>query len=192
MFKSSLMRTCSGLFMCAFALLGCGQTTTGSDGSKVTIQPTGKIQATDAKGNTATVTGNGQEMTVESKDGKAQLEAKNGTLKEHDDKGNSVEMGTGVSEAELGVPFYPGSTETKDSMKANTDKGQEFISIRLTNDAPAKVVDFYTSKLGKPKSSMTSDSMTMATWQSGKRTEVLMFGKDGTSNKISLTVTVEK
>ncbi len=97
-------------------------------------------------------------------------------------------MGTEVSEAELGLSFYPGSTETQGGMKADTDKGKEYVSVRLTTDPPSKVVDFYTSKLGKPKSSMTSDAMTMATWQDGKRSEVLMFGKEGTSNKISLTV----
>jgi hypothetical protein len=164
----------------------------GSDGTKVTVEPTGKIQATDTKGNTTTVSGNGQEVSVKSKDGSAEYEAKNGTYKAHDSKGNSMEMGTGVSETDLGAPFYPGSTETKESMKSNTDKGSSFISSRTTTDAPAKVVDFYTGKLGKPASSITSDAMTMANWKAGKKTTTLMISKSGDLNKIALTVVNEK
>lgn len=181
-----------GICIAVIASLGCSHTVTTADGSKVTVEPGGKFQSTDSNGNTATVTDNGQKVTVQSKNGSSEYEASNGTVKAHDSKGNSVEIGTGVSEADLGLPFYPGSTETKDSLKSNTDKGTTVQSVRLTADDPAKVVAFYTDKLGKPASSMTSDSMTMATWKSGKRSVVVMMGKQDASNKISLTVVNEK
>jgi len=181
-----------GLILVPVALVGCGHTETTSDGTKVTMETGGKITTTDSQGNTATVTDGGKQMTVTSKDGKSEYEASNGTMKAHDSKGNSLEMGTGVSEAELGLPFYPGSTEGKDSLKSNTDKGTSFMSNRTTKDAPTKVVDFYTGKLGKPASSVNTDSMSMASWKAGKKTETLMASKEGDSTKISLTVINEK
>lgn len=180
------------LLFAGIAISGCSHSVTTSDGSKVTFEPGGKIETTDAKGNKATVSGNGDKMTIESENGKTQYEATNGTVKAHDDKGNSMEMGTGVSEADLGVPFYPGSVETKDSIKSTTDKGTTVMSNRTTTDDPAKVLEFYTGKLGKPETSVNAKDMTMASWKAGKKSETLMVSKDGTSNKISLTVVNEK
>lgn len=176
----------------AFALLGCSHTVTGSDGSKVTVDAGGKTEVTDAKGNKATITEGDKKVVIESDNGKSQYVAENGTVKAHDDKGNSVAIGTGVTEAQLGVPFYPGSTDTKDSVVATSDKGGTVLSVRETSDDAAKVLAFYTAKLGKPTSSLNSDAMTMATWKSGKKEQMLSISKDGASNKVSITVATDK
>ncbi len=181
-----------GFLLAPLALFGCSHTVTASDGTKVTVEPGAKIETTDSQGNTATVSGDGKKMTIKSSNGASEYVADNGTVKAHDSQGNTLEMGTGVSEADLGLPFYPGSTESKDSLKSATDKGTTVMSNRVTTDAAAKVVDFYTGKLGKPASSMTTDTMAMATWKSGKKAETLMVSKDGTSNKISVTVATTK
>lgn len=58
----------------------------------------------------------------------------------------------GITEAELGLPFYTGSTE--DSMGASTKSdvnGQHVVvSMRTTKDDPSKVIDFYKEKVKKP------------------------------------------
>jgi len=181
-----------GLCVLVIGLFGCSHTVTGEDGSKATIEPNGKIVASDNKGNTATITDNGSKIDVQSKDGASHYEANNGTVKAHDSKGNSMEMGTGVSEAELGVPFYPGSAETKDSIKSVTDKGSSYMSIRTTSDEAAKVIAFYTGKIGKPTNSLVSDSMSMANWKVGKKSTVLIVSKEGGVSKISITVGTDK
>lgn len=53
-----------------------------------------------------------------------------------------------VTEADLGAPFYPGSSPDAGSLKTTTPKGTTITSIRLTPDKPLKVLDFYRSKLG--------------------------------------------
>jgi hypothetical protein len=58
----------------------------------------------------------------------------------------------GVTEADLGLPFYTGSTE--DSMGASSKSevnGQNVVvSMRTTKDDPSKVIDFYKEKVKKP------------------------------------------
>lgn len=122
----------------AIASVGCGKketvVLTGPDGSKVSTSPDGtSMTVTDKDGNTATVDTDGK-----------------GGLTIDDGKGGTMQMGQAqVSEDELGVPFYPGSTEPEASMssKIENDKEKVVTSIRTSKDDPAKVVDFYNGKV---------------------------------------------
>ena len=182
-----------GFGLIAVVLWGCGHTVTGADGSKVTVEPGGKIESTDAKGDKATITENGQNIKVETKDGTATYStAKDGTTNLRDSKGNSMETGVAFSETDLGVPFYPGSTDTKSSMKVVNADGQNYTSVRTTTDAPEKVIAFYTDKLGKPKSSAMSGESSMASWTEGKRSELLLVMKEDAQYRISMTVVTKK
>lgn len=68
------------------------------------------------------------------------------------------------SEAELGVPFYPGSKPVEDgSMDAITPGMTMMMQGLQTSDALEKVVAFYTEKLGPPSASgpgFTGETMT--------------------------------
>src|SRR5687768_14875819 len=63
----------------------------------------------------------------------------------------------GVTEDDLGLPFYTGSAE--DSMGASSNSevsGQKVVvSMRTTKDDPSKVIDFYKEKVKKPIPSVT-------------------------------------
>lgn len=174
--------------MIVASLLGVGGCSHRSDGSSVSVEPNGITKVTDANGNSATILGNGQQITIKEDKGASTVVANDGVVKSNDEKGNSLEVGTGVSESDLGVPTYPGSTDTKNSMKSHTAQDATVMSVRETADAPDKVLAFYIDKLGKPASQMTSDALTMGTWKDGKRSIMLMIGKPDPSTKIDLTV----
>lgn len=182
-----------GVVMAGSFLSGCSHTT--ADGTTVTTSPGGTMTVTDKSGNTATVTGNGKDITVQSKDGTSTMHADANGYTATNSKGETVNVGGGVTEQDLGVPFYPGSTEVPNGgMKATTSQGNEALSSRTTTDDPSKVVAFYTEKLGKPESNFSSSDVTMATWKSGKNSTVLQIGKGDApgSYKISLTVSNPK
>jgi len=66
-----------------------------------------------------------------------------------DNKGNSASLAGAVSEADLGLPFYAGSTEKSGGASmVVTDNGvKTATSDRTTKDDPDKVADFYKGKL---------------------------------------------
>lgn len=152
------------LTLAALTLLaGCGApnvNVTDANGNKVSMSTDGsKVSVTDDKGNSATFEG-GQD---------------GGTVKITDEKGQStMESGTSVSEAELKVPFYPGSTEKPNSsIKADTPEATTVTSIRTTADEPKKVAEFYKSKVKAP-SSFSADA------DGGQNEQVSGMLEDGT------------
>lgn len=140
-----------GFLAAALILVGCGAKTVVNDGegNRAEVDRSGKVTVTDAEGKTTTA-----EATD---DGKG--------MKMSDSEGNSMEMSsTSVTEAELGIPFYPGSTPGDGSMKMNADGRTSVMSVRLTSDDPVKVTGFYKSKVKEPnESSMTADGTVQAT-----------------------------
>lgn len=152
---------------CALAsLIGCGskQTTvmTGPDGEKVTSDTQGNMTFTDDKGNRVDVKAGQESWTAESSDGAKTTVTKEG-MTSTNEKGETFSMGVGtVSESELGLPFYPGSTaiEHRD-MKADADGQHTVLSVRATEDAPSKVVEFYKSKVKGATVTTTDQIATM-------------------------------
>ena len=83
----------------------------------------------------------------------------------------------GVSEAELGVPVYPGAVRGQGGMKMQSSKGSIISAIYLTSDAPTDVVTFYRGKLGAGVEEASTG-----------QGSVLTSGEDS-KNKVMVTVT---
>lgn len=95
---------------------------------------------------------------------------KSGSMKIDGPNGSaSMGAGTSVTEAEIGVPFYPGSTEKAGaSFKMETEKEKAYSSVRTTTDDPTKVADFYKDKVKGATSTTTSSGDTTMAMTSGK------------------------
>ncbi len=137
-------------------LCGCSHEVTVSDGqgSQVTVDKTsGNMTVTDANGAKGSVTNstgttnytatdkNGDTTTMTSeKDGSVKVQGKDGNT--------SIGGGTSITEAELEVPFYPGSTEKPASnMKHEGNDEKVYSTTRETTDSPEQVAEFYKGKI---------------------------------------------
>ena len=90
----------------------------------------------------------GDSKTVVAADGTKGTEGKDGGMSV-ESNGTKAELGgaTTVTEADLKMAFYPGSTEKPNStMKVETATEKSYLHNRLTADEPQKVADFYTAK----------------------------------------------
>jgi len=82
-----------------------------------------------------------------------------------------------VSEADLGVPIYPGAARSEGGMQVNSANSSMVTVVYSTSDPVSKVVDFYKGKLGENTSVIqTGDGA------------VITSGKE--NNKESLVITV--
>lgn len=166
---------------------GCSHSVTTSDGGKVTVDSPNHMTVTDKTGNTATIDHTANSMDVQSKDGTMHMD-KNG-YKETTKNGETVEGGTSISEADLGVPFYPGSTEIPNTgFKADTQKGKTAMSTRTTSDDGEKIIAFYTGKLGKPQTNMNTADLSMGVWKKDKTVTTVSVGKGDTPGTFKVTV----
>ncbi len=156
---------------------------------------------TDGQGNKAVVSGDGSTISVETKDGqKSTTDTASGKTTWTDgEKGGSMEAGAEVTEAELGLPFYPGSTVQENSgMKMDTTEGSIRTTVRTTSDLPAKVAEFYKAKLKDAGAYSSSNDGNETSTVGGKLDDdrtasvVATRDKDATSTTISITVTQEK
>lgn len=84
-----------------------------------------------------------------------------------------------VSEADLGVPVYPGAASGEGSMNIKTPAGSMITAIYLSPDPVSKVVDFYKARLGDQASIMETGAGTM-----------ISSGEDD-KNKLIVTITQE-
>lgn len=147
------------LFASLFAI-GCEKgdkfdvSLSGSNGEKLKIKSDGENGGLSATGS------NGEHLDLRADNGEV-------TLKATDTNGEKVDAVLGknvvITEDELGVPFYPGSTEQGSSqMRAETNVEKSYISCRITNDEPSKVIEFYKNKI-KDYSTSESSTSDMAT-----------------------------
>jgi len=159
--------------LCGVLLVGC---------------PKPETTVSDANGNQVSVSGDGTKTTFTDSTGKTTTTetGKNGvstTVK--DEKGESkLEAGKGVSEADLGLPFYPGSTEiVSGSFKADTPDQRTALSMRSTTDDCAKVIEFYKPKL--------KEAATMGMGDAAADRQ-MVTGKLDSGAQVSITATREK
>jgi len=82
----------------------------------------------------------------------------------------------GVSEADLGVPIYPGATRREGGMQVNSANSSMVTVVYSTSDPVSKVVDFYKGKLGENTSVIESGNGAVIT--------------SGKENKEGLVITV--
>lgn len=112
-----------------------------------------------------------------------------------DNKGYSHVQGADVvSEADLGLPFYPGSTANDmGSSKTQTDKGTFIQSIRTTADDPDKVGDFYKDKVEKPEKNDATTPSAKVLGLKGKRKDgadvvITAIAERGKSTTVTVSV----
>lgn len=75
----------------------------------------------------------------------------------------SAGKNTNISEADLGLPLYPGAAHAEGGMNIHTGDTSVVTAIFTTSDSPTQVASFYTSKLGPNASTVTSDNTIMLT-----------------------------
>ena len=128
------------------------------------------------------------ESTMEKDGSKAKVDLSSGGMKitttDASGKTSQMEMGTAkVSEADIGLPFYPGTQPKEGGMtKISSPEGSVVTVMLHSDDAPEKVADFYRDKLkatsvGKQITDMTTGD-----------THMLMAGDDKTKQFTQVTV----
>lgn len=180
------MKSFTLLALFAIALTaGCGKkddvVITGPDGTKITADQNGtSMTIKDDKGNVATINTDDK-----------------GGMSMSDGKGGTVELGTGnVSEADLGVPFYPGSADGTAGMssKVETDKEKIVTSMRTSKDDPSKVLEFYQPKVMNPTQSSATSGPTKVASISGTLehgTEITIGATKDGDNDTQIIVTAK-
>ena len=170
------------------SVIGCGSgkdtsiTVTGDNGEKTTMKTSGD-------GTNVTVTGtdtNGDKVTMSTE--------KNGGMKVEGSKTNaSIGGDTEVTEADLGVPFYPGSTAKAGSAsKIETDDEKGYICARETTDDPAKVMEFYKDKVKKSTTMSSGDMSSVSGTEDSGATIAIVSQKQGGKTDISYTYSLKK
>ena len=112
------------------------------------------------------------ESQMEKEGGKAKVDLSSGGVKitttDASGKVSQMEMGSAkVSEADLGLPFYPGTQPKEGAMtKISTPEGSAVTVMLHSTDAPDKVAAFYRDKLkgaaqGKNFTDMTTGDTQM-------------------------------
>lgn len=83
----------------------------------------------------------------------------------------TINATTGVTEAQVGVPFYPGAVMENDgggTITSNSNqpgKGGSLTAVSMvTRDPVQNVIAFYTSKIGKPTMDMDTGDGHTAMW----------------------------
>lgn len=179
----SVMKQAVITLLAAFAV-GCGHLTVKDDkGTVVDVQTQdGKMTFKDDKG---TVT------SIDSKsDGKGNV-----TITAHDGK-ETYDYGKAVTEADLGVPFYPGSQESKTDAHMATAEQTVVVSTRTTTDDPSKVLEFYKDKVKTDAPGAATISTNEMATVSGKLADggtITIIASKNTSDKLTtIQVSVTK
>ncbi|MBN9500889.1 MAG: hypothetical protein BGO01_00760 [Armatimonadetes bacterium 55-13] len=165
---------------------GCGSRETtyvDANGTRVSTSTDGnRTTVTDDKGNKLTFEGDG----------------KQGTYSVEDENGNKSTFGasTNITEAELGLAFYPGSEKIETGGAVFEDDKQRTVTCSFTSkDEPQAIVDFYKGKIKDAKSSMADVGETKAGGVSGKRedgSEVSLSISKETGKDANITIVVTK
>jgi hypothetical protein len=111
-------------------------------------------------------------------------------------KTTQMEMGNAkVSEAEIGLPFYPGTQAREGGTRISSPDGT-MLSISLhSDDAPDKVAGFYREKLkaqaeGKQYTEMSGDgshTLMLADDKTRQMTQVMVAKAEGKGSEIQIT-----
>lgn len=172
-----------------FVAVGCGSSST-------TVM-------TDDKGNEVKVSDDGTKMSFKNEKGETgtvETNAGGTELKMSGEKGDThVATGTEVTEDDIGLPFYPGSTRNPSAtMKASTPEGDSFQCGLKSPDVPSKVIEFYKPKLKDAQTAAMNDGTGDVQTVSGKLENGAKVGivvrrtKDSNESEISITVVKEK
>jgi zinc-ribbon domain len=84
-----------------------------------------------------------------------------------------------VSDADLGVPIYPGASRREGGMRINSTTGSMVTVVFSTPDPVSKVVDFYRTKLGENTSVMQSGTgAVISAGEQNKQGVIITIGTD--------------
>lgn len=98
-----------------------------------------------------------------------------------------------VSEADLGVPIYPGATRREGGVQINSGNGSMVTAVFSTTDPIDKVVDFYKDKVGENASVMQSSTgAVISSGDNNKQGVMITIGKDGSNGATSITILCAK
>ena len=96
----------------------------------------------------------------------------------------------GVSEADLGVPIYPGASRREGGMQINSASGSMVTVVFSTSDPVDKVVAFYKDKLGENASVIQSPTgAVISAGEKNKQGVVITVGTDN-SNDGATTIAI--
>jgi len=105
---------------------------------------------------------------------------------------------TSVSEADLGVPMYPGAVKAEGGMRIKSTNGSMITAVFSTNDSQAQVVEFYKGKLGDNTAVVETGNGTVLTMgKQDKESVMITIGtdtnsSDGGRTKIAIMHTTKK
>ncbi|MFZ4507866.1 MAG: hypothetical protein ACOYON_09250 [Fimbriimonas sp.] len=183
---------------------GCGQssgaaksTPEASASASFSAGPDGvKFTAKDDKGAKADVEVGSAKVDIKDGEGGGfsfDMDSKTGTFKmKAGDKDSKFENDVSISESELGVPIYPGSSEVRvASMRAESTKERSVISVRTTTDSPEQVADFYRSKMtvnseSKQKDDTSTEIELKEDEKSGRKFAVSAKREDGKTTTVTV------
>jgi hypothetical protein len=112
--------------------------------------------------------------------------------------GVTVTSGLKFTEAEMGLPYYPGAKASAEpGMKAEDERlgtGMNMkMQVLMTNDALEQVVGFYTQKLGQPISTMNDPKIGNMVMFSGGESQTAMkmvtVGQEPGKKEVSISLT---
>lgn len=127
--------------------------------------------------------GKNSTLTLDSKDGKTTVSSNNDTKKtvvRVEGASGKFEAGGELTEATLGLPFYPGSKATETgNVNVDSPEGKMASCTRRTLDVPEKVKQFYSSRL---KALATSNNSNEGS------TMILMGGKTDAGREVTINI----
>ncbi|MFY9938088.1 MAG: zinc ribbon domain-containing protein [Silvibacterium sp.] len=98
---------------------------------------------------------------------------------------------TAVSDADLGVPIYPGAARAEGGMQINSGTGSMVTVVYSTSDPIGKVVDFYKSKLGENTSVIqTGNGAVITSGKENKEGLVITISPDTSANGGQTKITI--
>jgi len=106
-------------------------------------------------------------------------------------KDGSITTGSAaaVSEADLGVPIYPGAIRREGGVQINSGNGSMVTAVFSTTDPISKVVDFYRDKVGENASVVQSPTgAVISSGDNNKQGVMITVGKEESSGATSITI----
>lgn len=156
----------------ALVLFGCGDRVQRPDSHEVSVDPrSGEVEVETGQG-TTTVTKDGKRAKLRTVDGRE----------------TSVDSSTRIIEDDLGLPFFPSSTDTGESARVTRGDLEMVTSVRTTLKSVADVAAFYNGKLKVMSDTVTADRLVMS-GKFGERQFLLHATRLGKVTKIVVAST---
>ncbi|HYL10101.1 MAG TPA: zinc-ribbon domain-containing protein [Candidatus Acidoferrales bacterium] len=101
----------------------------------------------------------------------------------------SVGPGAEVSEADLGVPLYPGAKREEGSMQLSSAEGSMATYVFKTGDSPAQVIAFYRGKLSPKTTFFETPDGGLITSESGANVGFMItIGREANTGQTSIAI----